>query len=156
MRLKLDAIAYKRAMLRRRRIHPNGRARMNARVALFAVGLFLVVSLAACAERSRDEEIGGIRIPVPRGMSRSGEAEARISLPGLGGSQVLFRGRVDPAEVVAFYQKEMPARGWKESASIVGGGGALAFAKEKQSVLITVGKTGGETTLGILVGRAGP
>lgn len=128
---------------------------MTASLRLLTLGVFLAGVLVACAGRSREEEIAGVRIPIPRGMSRSGEAEARIALGGVGGSQVLFRGNVEPDDVVAFYQKEMPARGWRESASILARGGALAFAKEKQSVVITVGKTGGETTLGILVGRAG-
>ena len=78
-----------------------------------------------------------------------------LALPGFGGGRAVFQGRVRPEEVVKFYRTEMPGRGWKENASIVSQGGALAFSKEGRSVVVTVVSAESGTTLDILVGKLG-
>jgi hypothetical protein len=62
---------------------------------------------------------------------------------------------MDPREIVGFYQREMPARAWNPKARLVAEGGALAYTKDNRSLLITIGRSEGYTTLTILVGALG-
>ena len=112
--------------------------------------------LAGCAIEQRDEIVAGVTIPIPGGMSKAANERLEVALPGFGGGKVAYRGNVDPDEVVTFYQREMPARGWKSNASLVTRGGMLAYTKENRSVLIIVSSADRATTLGIVVGSTGP
>ena len=129
-------------------------------IRLFTVPVFLSLFFMGCAterrEPQRDEVIAGVVMPIPRGMSKTKEQRIQLSLPGYGGGQETYRGRVDVSEIIAFYQKEMPARGWKANATLVTQGGMLAYTKDNRAVLIRVGTSGGDTTLAILVGTQGP
>jgi hypothetical protein len=117
--------------------------------------LVVCLLLGCAANQAHDEVIGEAVIPVPGGMERVEGGRVELALPGFGGGRAVFQGRVRPEEVVRFYQTEMPGRGWKENASIVGQGGALAFYKEGRSAVITVGSGQGGATLDILVGKLG-
>jgi hypothetical protein len=119
------------------------------------IALFCSLSLAGCAIEQRDEVVAGVTIPIPGGMSRATDDRVEVALPGFGGGKVTYRGNVDPEEIVAFYQREMPARGWRSNASLVTRGGMLAYTKENRSVLIIVSSADRDTTLGIVVGSLG-
>lgn len=112
--------------------------------------------LAGCAIEQRDEIVAGVAIPIPGGMSKAANERLEVIVPGFGGAKVAYRGNVDPDEVLAFYQKELPARGWKSNASLVTRGGVLAYTKDNKNLLITVSPSGGATTLGIVVGSINP
>ena len=116
--------------------------------------LFFILCVNGCSG-SYDETVAGITVPVPSDMKKSEGDRVEISLPGFGGGQASFQGKTDPDEVIKFYKKEMPQRGWSPSASVVSRGGMLAYAKEGKSILITVGKSQGTTTLTITVGGTG-
>jgi hypothetical protein len=88
-------------------------------------------------------------------MERVEGGGIELALPGFGGGRAVYQGRVRPEEVVKFYRTAMPERGWKENASIVSQGGALAFSKEGRSVVITVGSGERGATLDIIVGKLG-
>ena len=122
---------------------------------LVPVSFFLVVLSVGCAEQ-RDEVIAGVAVPIPRGMSKDKDQKAELTVPGFGGEQVVYHGSTDPEEVITFYKKEMPLRGWKPNASLVTRGGLLAYSKENKSVLITVSKSGSDTSLAVLVAGTGP
>jgi hypothetical protein len=49
----------------------------------------------------------------------------------------------------------MPDRGWTPNLSLISRGGMLAYTKEGKSVLVTVGRNDGKTTLTITVGGGG-
>lgn len=114
--------------------------------------LFLLAVLAGCALDQRDEVIGGVALPIPRGMSKAGDQTIELTIPGFEGGQAAYQGRVAPEEIVGFYRREMPARGWTPNASLVSQGGFLAYSKDNRSVLITVANNSGGTRLAILVG----
>jgi hypothetical protein len=115
--------------------------------------------LAACSlerpDEEREEYIAGIVVPIPAGMYRSTEKRVELTLPGMEGGEVSFAGRVDPRDVVRFYQREMPARGWTPKASLVSEGGALAYTRDNRSVLIRIGRSNGQTVVSILAGGLG-
>lgn len=121
-----------------------------------SVALYLGLFLTGCAIEQRDEVVAGVTIPIPGGMSKSTEQRLELTLPGFEGGQVTYRGRVDPNEIVTFYQKELPARGWKPNASLVTRGGILAYTKDNRSVLVMTGTSDGYTTLSVMVGAMGP
>jgi hypothetical protein len=89
-------------------------------------------------------------------MSRAADQRAEVTLPGFGGGQAAFGGRVTPDEILAFYQRELPARGWRPNASLVTKGGVLAYSRENKSVLIMVGEKGSDTILTIIAGGTAP
>lgn len=107
---------------------------------------------AGCGIGQRDEVIAGVTIPIPGGMSKAEDQRIELSVPGFGAAQVAYRGKVAPDKIVAFYQKEMPARGWKPNASLVTRGGLLAYSRDNKNVLIMVGQSGSDTTLSVIVG----
>ncbi|MGH7772085.1 MAG: hypothetical protein ACREQA_07575 [Candidatus Binatia bacterium] len=125
-------------------------------IRLLSIPLFLALSLMGCAIEQRDEVIGGATVPIPRGMSKAKEQKAELIVPGFGGEQVAYRGSTDPEEIIEFYKKEMPLRGWRPNAAIVTRGGLLAYTKENKSVLITVSKSGSDTTLAVTVAGTRP
>ena len=104
---------------------------------------------------SFEETVAGVKVPVPSAMKKSQGNGVEISLPGFGGGQVAFQGKMDPDKVIEFYRKEMPQRGWSPSISLLSRGGMLAYTKENKSVLVTVGKSESTTILTITVGGAG-
>jgi len=127
----------------------------RARGATFAGLIFFALLWGCSAGQPHEEVIGETTIPIPGGMERVEGGGVELALPGFGGGRAVFQGRVRPEEVVKFYRTEMPGRGWKENASIVSQGGALAFSKEGRSVVVTVVSAESGTTLDILVGKLG-
>lgn len=130
---------------------------MSLRIASFLkrpTTLFFIVLLNGCGG-SYEETVAGIKIPIPSGMKKSQDKGVEISLPGFGGGQASFQGTLEPDKVIEFYKKEMPDRGWTPSISLLSRGGMLAYTKDNQNVLVTVGKTDGTTALSITVGGTG-
>src|SRR5207237_10387465 len=68
----------------------------------------MAVMLAGC-DGSHDETVGGLQVPIPGGMTKSEEKGVELSIPGFGGAQAWYRGKLEPNQVVDFSQKEMPA-----------------------------------------------
>jgi hypothetical protein len=117
-----------------------------------AVYVFLfLVSLWGCGG-AHEETVGGIDVPIPGGMTKSEEKSIELSLPGFGGAQAAYQGKLDPDRVVEFYKKEMPARGWQPSMGVLSKGGMLSYAKESKSVVVIVGKNETGTRMTITVG----
>jgi len=113
----------------------------------------MAVMLAGCGG-SHDETVGGLQVPIPGGMTKSEEKGVELSIPGFGGAQASYRGKLEPNQVVDFYKKEMPARGWKPSIGVLSQGGMLTYAKEDKSLIVMVGKSNGDTNMTITVGEA--
>ena len=113
----------------------------------------MAVMLAGC-DGSHDETVGGLQVPIPGGMTKSEEKGVELSIPGFGGAQASYRGKLEPNQVVDFYKKEMPARGWKPSIGVLSQGGMLTYAKEDKSLIVMVGKSNGDTNMTITVGEA--
>ena len=89
-------------------------------------------------------------------MNKSTDQGIELMVPGFNGGQVAYQGKVEPREVIRFYQKNMPLNGWDPYASLVTGSGLLVFTKSNKSVLIMVSASTGNTTLAILVGVMPP
>lgn len=117
-----------------------------------AVLLTAVGALAAGCAGSYDETVAGVVIPVPKGMTRSTEKPAEISLLGFGAGQANFQGDMEPEKIVEFYKKEMPERGWQSNVNLRSGGAMLAYGKEGKTLLIGVARRGGKTDLTLTVG----
>jgi hypothetical protein len=118
----------------------------------FAAYLILFMLSAWGCGGAREETVGGINVPIPSGMSKSEEKAIELSLPGFGGAQAAYQGKLDPDKVVEFYKKEMPTRGWQPSIGVLSKDGMLSYAKESKSVVVMVGKTKSGTTMTITVG----
>ncbi len=119
--------------------------------------LFLVMPMdSAVGNQDSDEVIAGSPIPIPSEMNKSTDQGIELMVPGFNGGQVAYQGKVEPREVIRFYQKNMPLKGWHPYASLVTGGGLLVFTKSNKSVLIMVSESNGNTTLAILVGVMPP
>jgi hypothetical protein len=123
-------------------------------IARSAAGLLFVTIIAASCGSSYEETIGGVAIPVPKGMARISEKPVEISLLGFGAAQATFLGAMDTNQIVDFYQKELPARGWQANMNLRSGGAMLAYSKDGQIVLIGVGNQDGETRLSLTVSGA--
>jgi hypothetical protein len=119
----------------------------------FIYCFWIGVVLAGCSG-SHEETVAGIQVPIPGGMTKSEEKGVELSLPGFGGGQASYRGKLDPDQVVDFYKKELPARGWKPSIGVVSKGGMLTYVKEDKSLLVMVGKTDGGSNMTITVGES--
>jgi hypothetical protein len=119
---------------------------------LFLVAMILIV--AGC-NKSHDEKIGGVEIPIPRGMKKSDGAGVEVALLGFGGGQSSFRGQLEPGKVIEFYEKEMPSRGWQPNAGVISKGGMLTYAKDSRTVIIMVGGNNDATTMTVTVGGTG-
>ena len=113
----------------------------------------MAVMLAGC-DGSHDETVGGLQVPIPGGMTKSEEKGVELSIPGFGSAQASYRSKLEPNQVVDFYKKEMPARGWKPSIGVLSQGGMLTYAKEDKSLIVMVGKSNGDTNMTITVGEA--
>jgi hypothetical protein len=121
-------------------------------IARFTLSLFLATILTASCGGSYDETIGGVTVPVPKAMTRSTEKPVEISLLGFGAGQATFHGTVDTEQIVDFYKKELPARGWQANMNLRSGGAMLAYGKDGKTLLIGVAKENGQTSLSLTVG----
>jgi hypothetical protein len=117
--------------------------------------LLAMLSIVAGCNKSYDEKIGGVEIPIPRGMKKSDGAGVEVALLGFGGGQSSFRGQLEPRKVIEFYEKEMPSRGWQPNAGIVSKGGMLTYAKDNRTVIIVVGGNNDASTMTVTVGGTG-
>ena|ERR671924_2244105 len=113
----------------------------------------VVVIFVGC-DGSHEESVSGVKVPIPGGMTKSGEKGVELSLPGFGGGQASYQGNVHPDKVVEFYKKEMPARGWKPGGGLASQGGMLTYAQEGKSVVVMVGKSNNGTNMTITVGAS--
>ena len=125
---------------------------LHSRSSLLALLLFMLAS--ACAG-SRDETVGGVTVPVPSAMKRGAEKPVEVSIFGFGAGQASFHGSMKSADVVEFYKKELPARGWQESMNLRSGGAVLAYSKEGKTLLIGISNQNDETVLSLTVGGVG-
>lgn len=116
-----------------------------------AAWLLLALVLAACG-RAREETIGGVKFPIPPGMSKSRDAGAALSVPGFSGGQASFQGNIRPDEVIEFYRQEMASSGWRSSVSITSGGGMASYTKDGQTLVVTVVKNNDGSSMTIAVG----
>jgi hypothetical protein len=123
-------------------------------VFLGASALFLSIVALGCGG-ARDETVAGVVVPVPRAMERASGQGIEVSLPGFGGGQASFHGSMSAEEIVVFYKKEMPARGWQAGTSLVSRSGMLTYTKEGKSVLLAIGAQDNKSTLSITVGSVG-
>jgi hypothetical protein len=110
--------------------------------------------LPAC-DKSYDEKIAGVEIPIPRGMKKSDGAGVEVALLGFGGGQSSFRGQLEPRKVIEFYEKEMPSRGWQPNAGVISKGGMLTYAKDNRTVIIMVGGNNDAAAMTVTVGGTG-
>jgi hypothetical protein len=117
--------------------------------------LLAMLSIVAGCNKSYDEKIGGVEIPIPRGMKKSDGAGVEVALLGFGGGQSSFRGQLEPRKVIEFYEKEMPSRGWQPNAGIVSKGGMLTYTKDNRTVIIVVGGNNDASTMTVTVGGTG-
>jgi hypothetical protein len=85
-------------------------------------------------------------------MTRSQESGIEVSLPGFGGAQVSYQGKLAPEKVIDFYRTEMTARGWQPSFGLLSKGGMLTYVKDSTTVIIAIGKTETGTALTITAG----
>jgi hypothetical protein len=85
-------------------------------------------------------------------MTKSQDQRIELSLPGFGTAQAAYQGQVDPDNIIEFYRKEMPPRGWNPSIGLLSKGGMLTYVKESATVIVMVGKTDSGTSLTIIAG----
>ncbi len=116
--------------------------------------LSLAVIVSACGG-TYEETIGGVKIPVPKAMSKSSDKPAELAILGFGAGQAYYHGTLEEKKLIEFYKKEMPARGWQPSMRLVSGGAMLAYSKEGKSVLIGIGKERDRTILTLTVSGVG-
>jgi hypothetical protein len=129
------------------------RTGMRKWLRLAACLLCITVSTSRCGG-SYEETVGGVKIPIPGGMTKSQGQGIELSLPGFGGAQAAYQGKVDPDKVVEFYRQEMPARGWEPGMGLLSQGGMLTYVKNNKTVMVTVGKTDSGTSMTITVAGA--
>lgn len=120
-----------------------------------AILLFAALAFSAGCARSYDETIAGTSVPVPKAMTRSADKPSEMSLLGFAAGQATFQGKMDTDEIVEFYKKELPARGWQSNMNLRSGGAMLAYTKDGKTLLIGVGKQGDATHLTLTVGGVG-
>ena len=113
--------------------------------------LWLTLNTSSCGG-SHEETLGGVKVPIPSGMTKSQETGIELSLPGFGGAQAAYQGKVEPNQVIEFYKKEMPARGWKPTIGLLSQGGMLSYVKNSTTVVVIVGKTDSGTKMTIMAG----
>ena len=118
---------------------------------LFAVCLiYITVATSSCGPH--EEAVGGVKIPIPAGMTRSQESGIEVSLPGFGGAQASYQGKLAPEKVIDFYRTEMTARGWQPSLGLLSKGGMLTYVKDSTTIIIAVVKTDNGVGLTIIAG----
>ena len=83
-------------------------------------------------------------VPLADGLSEADEAVVFESEQGRV-VQTTASGSVDAGAISRFYQASLPALGWRPVAS----GGGLAFARENETLGITIRKAAGETSVAV-------
>ena len=121
----------------------------------FSLSVLSLFILASSCATSRDETIGGVTVPVPSAMKKSAEKPLEVSILGFGAGQATFHGNMESAELVEFYKKELPARGWQENMKLLSGGAMLAYSKDGKTLLIGISKQDKDTVLSLTVGGVG-
>jgi hypothetical protein len=117
--------------------------------------LLAMIAIFAGCNKSYDEKIGGVEIPIPRGMKKSDGAGLEVALLGFGGGQSSFHGQLEPGKVIEFYKKEMPLRGWQPNGGVVSQAGMLTYAKDNRTVIIMVGGNNDAAAMTVTVGVTG-
>lgn len=115
---------------------------------------FLAMLVSGCGG-SYEETISGVKVPVPKAMTRSSEKPVEMTLLGFGAGQASFHGNMDTDKIVEFYKKEMPARGWQPNMNVRSGDAMLAYSKEGKTMLIAISGEKSETHLTLTVGGMG-
>ena len=118
------------------------------------IAVFYAFDLSGCGG-SYEDTIAGVTVPVPKSMTKSSEAPVEMKFFGFGAGQASYHGKMESDQIIEFYKKELPARGWQPSASMRGGGAMLAFSKEAKTLMVAVGKQNDETSLTVIVGGTG-
>jgi hypothetical protein len=131
------------------------RIEMRGWLGLTACLLCITVATSRCGG-SHEETVGGVKIPIPAGMTKSQDSGIEVSLPGFGGAQTAYQGKLDPDKVIEFYRKEMSARGWQPSIRLLSKGGMLTYVKDSTTVIITVAKADSGTRMAIIAGGTQP
>jgi hypothetical protein len=132
--------------------------RLNARLVLdrfLLIGFIGLTLIFAGCSSSYEETVGGVKVPIPNGMTKSQAKGIQLSLPGFGGAQASFQGNLEPEKIVEFYKKEMPNRGWQPNMELTSKGGMLTYTKENQTVVVMATKSDGGSNLSITVGGIG-
>jgi len=119
------------------------------------IGAILLAAILAGCSGSYEETVAGVKIPIPKGMTKSPAAGVELSLGGFGGAQASFQGNLEPGNIVEFYQQEMPSRGWEPNIGITSKGGMLTYTKENQTVVVMIIKSDTGSNLSITVGGTG-
>jgi hypothetical protein len=122
--------------------------------ALTILAIFLALVAAGCGG-SYDETISGVKVPVPKAMTRSSEKPVEMALLGFGAGQATFHGNMETDKLVEFYKREMPARGWQPNLNVRSGDAMLAYSKEGKTMLVAITKEKSETNLTLTVGGVG-
>jgi hypothetical protein len=115
---------------------------------------FLAMLVSGCGG-SYEETISGVKVPVPKAMTRSSEKPVEMTLLGFGAGQASFHGNMDTDKIVEFYKKEMPARGWQPNMDVRSGDAMLAYSKEGKTMLVAISGEKSETHLTLTVGGMG-
>lgn len=131
------------------------RYRLNSIHFRFLLSALLLFILASSCAPSREETIGGVTVPVPSAMKKSAEKPLEVSILGFGAGQATFHGNMESAELVEFYKKELPARGWQENMKLLSGGAMLAYSKNGKTLLIGISKRDQDAVLSLTVGGVG-
>ena len=58
-------------------------------------------------------------------MMRSADKPAEMALLGFAAGQATFQGKLETDEIVEFYKKELPTRGWQSNMNLRSGGAML-------------------------------
>jgi len=117
----------------------------------FAAALIFLAGMISGCGGARDETVAGVTIPVPGRMERVAGRGVELSIPGFGGGQAVFQGKMALEEVTEFYRTEMPPLGWQPGTSLLSRGGMLSYSKQGKTVLLAVSVRDGETTLNVTV-----
>jgi hypothetical protein len=131
------------------------RWRLNSLLCRFSLAALLLCILASSCAGSRDETVGGVTVPVPSAMKKGAEKPVEVSFLGIGAGQASFHGNMESAQLVEFYKKELPARGWQENIKLLSGGAMLAYSKDGKTLLIGITKQEKDTVLSLTVGGVG-
>jgi hypothetical protein len=130
---------------------------LSARFVSFGslIGAVVLTAIVAGCGGFYEETVAGVKVPIPKGMTKSPAKEVALSLGGLGAAQVSFQGNLEPDKVVEFYKNEMPGRGWEPSIALTSKGGMLTYTKDNQTVVVMVIKSDTGSSLSITVGGTG-
>lgn len=115
----------------------------------------LLISTAFGCGGSYEETISGVSVPVPKAMTKGSDKPVEMNFLGFGAGQASFYGNMESEQIVEFYKKEMPSRGWQPNMSVRSGGAMLAYSKDGKTVLVAVDKQNNETHLTLTVSGAG-